>query len=51
MKINQEILMTIWVDDDVDTGEVLCEMDIDIKDNTGKVDGIDWEYGHTEVER
>ena len=49
-KVYQEILMEFCVDDDVDTGEVLCEMDIDIQDKTGKTGGIDWEYGHTEVE-
>ena len=50
-KVYQEILMQFCVDDDVNIDEVLFEMGIDIQDKTGKVDGIDWEYGHTEVEK
>ncbi len=50
-KVYQEIIMEFWVDDDVDIDEVLFEMDIDIKDTTGKtVNGIDWEYRHLMVE-
>ena len=51
-KVYQEILMEFWVDDDVDIDEVLFEMDVDIKDTTGKIeDGdIDWEYRHLMVE-
>ena len=47
-KVYQEIIMEFWVDDDVDIDEVLFEMDIDIKDTTGKIDDgdIDWEYRH-----
>ena len=49
-KVYQEILMQFWVDDDVDIDEVLFEMDVDIKDTTGKIDDIDWEYRHLMVE-
>jgi len=50
-KVYQEILMQFWVDDDVDIDEVLFEMDVDIKDTTGKIDSdIDWEYRHLMVE-
>jgi len=50
-KVYQEILMEFWVDDDVDIDEVLFEMDVDIKDTTGKIDSdIDWEYRHLMVE-
>ena len=51
-KVYQEIIMEFWVDDDVDIDEVLFEMDVDIKDTTGKIeDGdIDWEYRHLMVE-
>ena len=37
-KVYQEIVMNFWVDDDVDIDEVLFEMDIDIKDTTGKIE-------------
>lgn len=51
-KVYQEILMQFCVDDDVDISEVLFEMDIDIKDTTGKIDSdIDWEYTDTMVEK
>ena len=50
-KVYQEILMQFCVDDDIDIDEVLFEMDIDIKDNTGKIhDNIDWEYRHLFVD-
>ena len=51
-KVIQEIIMEFWVDDDVDIDEVLFEMDVDIKDTTGKIDDgdIDWEYRHLTVE-
>jgi len=50
-KVYQEIIMEFWVDDDVDIDEVLFEMDIDIKDTTGKIDSdIDWEYRHLTVD-
>ena len=51
-KVIQEIIMEFWVDDEVDIDEVLFEMDIDIKDTTGKIDDgdIDWEYRHLTVE-
>lgn len=53
-KVYQEILMQFCVDDDVDIDEVLFEMDVDFKDNTGKLEEnntmIDWEYRHLLVE-
>ena len=49
-KVYQEILMQFCVDDDVDIDEVLFEMGIDIKDNTGKTFSVDWEYRDTTVE-
>ena len=49
-KVYQEILMQFCVDDDIDIGEVLFEMDIDIKDTTGKTFSVDWEYRHLMVE-
>ena len=50
-KVYQEIVMNFYVDDDVDIDEVLFEMDIDIKDTTGKIDdNIDCEYRHLFVE-
>ena len=53
-KVYQEIIMNFWVDDDVDIDEVLFEMSVDFKDNTGKLEEnntyIDWEYRHLMVE-
>ena len=49
-KVYQEIIMEFWVDDDVDIDEVLFEMDIDIKDTTGKIFSVDWQYRDTTVE-
>ena len=49
-KVYQEILMQFCVDDDVDIDEVLFEMDIDIKDTTGKTFSVDWQYRDTMVE-
>ena len=50
-KVYQEILMQFCVDDDIDIDEVLFEMSVDFKDNTGKIDdNIDWEYRHLFVE-
>ena len=49
-KVYQEIVMQFCVDDDVDIDEVLFEMDIDIKDTTGKTFSVDWEYRHLMVE-
>ena len=49
-KVYQEILMQFCVDDDVDIDEVLFEMDIDIKDATGKTFSVDWQYRDTTVE-
>ena len=53
-KVYQEILMQFCVDDDVDIDEVLFEMDVDFKENTGKLEEnntmIDWEYRHLLVE-
>ena len=49
-KVYQEIVMSFYVDDDVDIDEVLFEMDIDIKDTTGKTFSVDWEYRHLMVE-
>jgi hypothetical protein len=49
-KVYQEILMQFCVDDDIDIDEVLFEMDIDIKDTTGKIFSVDWQYRDTMVE-
>ena len=50
-KVYQEIIMEFWVDDDVDIDEVLFEMDVDIKDTTGKIDSdIDYRIQHLMVE-
>ena len=49
-KVYQEILMQFCVDDDVDIDQVLFEMDIDIKDVTGKTFSVDWQYRDTMVE-
>ena len=50
-KVYQEIMMSFWVEDEKDIDEVLFEMSVDFKDNTGKIDdNIDWEYRHLFVE-
>ena len=50
-KVYQEIMMSFYVEDEKDIDEVLFEMDIDIKDTTGKIDdNIGWEYRHLMVE-
>ena len=42
-KVYQEIMMSFWVEDEKDIDEVLFEMSVDFKDNTGKIDdNIDW---------
>ena len=48
--IHQEIMVKFRVANDVDVAEVLCELSVDFNDGTGKLNDIDWEYGHTEVE-
>ena len=51
-KVYQEIMMSFWVEDEKDIDEVLFEMSVDFKDNTGKIDdNIDWEYRHLMVEK
>ena len=50
-KVYQEIMMSFWVEDEKDIDEVLFEMSVDFKDNTGKIDdNIDWEYRQLFVE-
>lgn len=53
-KVYQEIVMSFYVEDDVDIDEVLFEMHVDIKDTTGKLkdnnDEMEWEYRHLFVE-
>jgi hypothetical protein len=50
-KVYQEIMMFFWVEDEKDIDEVLFEMSVDFKDNTGKIDdNIGWEYRHQFVE-
>ena len=50
-KVYQEIWMSFYVEDEKDIDEILFEMSVDFKDNTGKIDDIiDWEYRHLFVE-
>ena len=49
-KVYQEIMMSFYIEDEKDIDEVLFEMDIDIKDVTGKTFSIDWQYRDTMVE-
>ena len=53
-KVYQEIMMSFYIEDEKDIDEVLFEMDIDIKDTTGKLEEnntyINWEYRHLMVE-
>ena len=53
-KVYQEIMMSFYVEDEKDIDEVLFEMSVDFKDNTGKLEEnntyIDWEYRHLLVE-
>ena len=49
-KVYQEIWMSFYVEDEKDIDEILFEMSVDFKDNTGKIDDVDWEYRHQVVE-
>ena len=53
-KVYQEIMMSFYIEDEKDIDEVLFEMDVDFKDNTGKLEEnntyINWEYRHLMVE-
>ena len=53
-KVYQEIMMSFYIEDEKDIDEVLFEMDVDFKDNTGKLEEnntyINWEYRHLLVE-
>ena len=53
-KVYQEIMMSFYIEDEKDIDEVLFEMDVDCKDNTGKLEEyntyINWEYRHLMVE-
>ena len=51
-KVYQEIMMSFYVEDEKDINEILFEMSVDFKDNTGKLedDIIDWEYTDLMVE-
>ena len=53
-KVYQEIMMSFYIEDEKDIDEVLFEMSVDFKDNTGKLEEnntmIDWEYRHLMVE-
>ena len=49
-KVYQEIMMSFYVEDEKDIDEILFEMSVDFKDNTGKIDDVDWEYRHQFVE-
>tara|TARA_R110000868_G_scaffold234311_3_gene488002 strand:+ start:1244 stop:1402 length:159 start_codon:yes stop_codon:yes gene_type:complete len=49
-KVYQEIMMSFYIEDEKDIDEVLFEMSVDFKDNTGKIDDVDWEYRHQFVE-
>ena len=42
--------MSFYIEDEKDIDEVLFEMDIDIKDVTGKTFSVDWQYRDTMVE-
>ena len=53
-KVYQEIMMSFYIEDEKDIDEVLFEMSVDFKDNTGKLEEnntyINWEYRHLLVE-
>ena len=49
-KVYQEIMMSFWVEDEKDIDEVLFEMSVDFKDNTGKTFSVDWQYRDSMVE-
>ena len=53
-KVYQEIMIQFYIEDEKDIDEVLFEMSVDFKDNTGKLkennDEMEWEYRHLLVE-